>query len=191
MLAATLVAAAGLAYGSPAGLGGGSNVGHNTPSHASAFGRGFAQALVANGIGVSGPGQLTADDRWGPNNTVAFGHLTKGWGPFEVNRQPGRYPSIANPAFGVPIACPCIKAYDPFDKHIHGGVDLPEAKLLAAGVVDETSFDINHFVTATFHFEVEGALIAAVWGNNFDQYGGQQQQVAGGHREDREDEPQN
>jgi hypothetical protein len=164
---------------SHAGLGGGHDASHNgTPAHAPAFGRGFAAALTINGIGVSGPGVLTSNDRWGPNNTVAFGHLTKGWGPFEVNRQPGRYVSIANPAFGVPIACPCIKAYDPFDKHIHGGVDLPEAKLLAAGVVDETSFDINHVVTGTFHFEVEGALMGAVWGNNFDPDYGHQQQAS-------------
>jgi hypothetical protein len=126
-------------------------------------------------------------------NTVAFGHLTKGWGPFEVNRQPGTYPF---PGLPQPIACPCIKAYDPFDKHIHGGVDLPEAKRLAAGVVDQTFFDANHFVTGTFSFLVEGALMAAVWGNNFDpEYGGQQQQqqqqqVAGGHRKDRGDKPE-
>jgi hypothetical protein len=37
------------AFASQAGMGGGSNVGHNTPSHPSGFGRGFAKALAASG----------------------------------------------------------------------------------------------------------------------------------------------
>jgi hypothetical protein len=169
---------------SPAGLGGGSNVGHNTPSHPSAFGRGFAQALVANGIGTSGPGMLTADDRWGPNNTVAFGNQTKGWGPFEVNRQPGTYPSGVGGS-PVPIACPCVVAYDPFHKRVNGGVDFKEAKTLAAGVVDETIFDQGGHPPGTMHFNLEAALMSAVWGKNFDPHtSSNQQQVASGHQQD-------
>jgi hypothetical protein len=166
------------------GMGGGSNVGHNTPSHPSAFGRGFASSLVANGLGVSGPGTLTSRDHWGPNNTVAFGNPTNGWGPNAVNERPGSYstPANLNPG-GQPISCPCVVAYDPFNKRINGGVDVPEAKLLANGVTDFTSLNMGNDSGASFAVSVEGALMSAVWGPNFNTTRQQQMASGSGHQQ--------
>jgi hypothetical protein len=153
------------AHASPAGLGGGSNVGHNTPGHPSAFGRGFATGLLASGP-IGGDGALTTHDRWGPDNTVAFGNRTRGWGPYEVNRRPGDWGNI-----GIgprPIACPCVVAYDPFNKHINGGVDLPEARRLAIAVSDGVAFDKYGTIGATMALAESGALMSAVWGSSFD-----------------------
>jgi hypothetical protein len=156
------------AIASPAGLGGGSNVGHNTPSHPSAFGRGFATGLLASGP-IGGDGGLTMGDRWGPHYTVAFGNPTRGWGPYEVNRKPGGYPTVANvnPG-GQPIACPCVVAYDPFNKRVNGGVDVPEARRLAIAVSDGVAYDKYGDIGATMALEVSGALMSAVWGPHFD-----------------------
>jgi hypothetical protein len=160
----SLIASPSPSIASPAGLGGGSNVGHNTPSHPSAFGRGFATGLLASGP-IVGDGALTTADRWGPDHTVAFGRPTRGWGLYEVHKQPGTYEQIGG--FQQPISCPCVVAYDPFNRRINGGVDIPEARTLAEGVRDYTEINERSFAGGSTHAVVEGQLMSAVWGNNF------------------------
>jgi hypothetical protein len=171
------------ALASPAGLGGGSNVGHNTPAHAPAFGRGFALALSVFG----GPGAVSGigDDRWGRNHTVAFGNPTRGWGPFEVNRQPGTFENSGG--FST-AACPCIVAYDPFNKHINGGVPIGDAATMVRGVSEVIQLE-KGTLGGSSQVSSDLAVMNAMWGKNFDPTrppptpGSSQQQVAGGHQQ--------
>jgi hypothetical protein len=58
---------------------------------------------------------------------------------------------------------------------------VPEAKLLANGVTDFTSLNMGNDPGASFAVSVEGALMSAVWGPNFNAAG--QQQMASGHQQ--------
>jgi hypothetical protein len=109
---------------------------------------------------------------------------TNGWGPFEVNKQPGTYLSIANPQNGVSIACPCIIAYDPFNKHINGGVDFQEGKLLAKGVTDRTFCRPTTSSERLLASRLKAPSCQRCGGRNFDETTSEETQISGNHHQD-------
>jgi hypothetical protein len=156
--------------------GDGGSVSHHTPASPPAFGRGFALALSLQ------PNlSYIANDRW-PQGTVAFGNPTTGWGPFEINKQAGTF-DFQGPQ---PISCPCVVAYDPFRKNVKGGVPVGAASALVLGVPERLQFDEGTGIGPTSRANADAAVMAAVWGSNFDPTPriGSQQQIASDHRED-------
>jgi hypothetical protein len=78
-------------------------------------------------------------------------------------------------------------AYDPFKKNLNGGVPVGAAKALVFGVPERIEFDAGTGIGPTSRSNFDAAVMAAVWGPNFDPApppGSNQQQVASGHRKD-------
>jgi hypothetical protein len=116
------------------------------PSTPSTAGRVFAGGLEAAGA------PITNADRWGPNNTVAFGG-----------------PTVK--LLGLRVK---VTAFDPFSTNISGSVAVSKAKTLTQGVFDQTAVDSGSFSGSATTLQSEQSLMASVWGSNFDQTGSSQ-----------------